>query len=151
MPTQTEFASKAFDQVYESFRTAAESAFQMQQELFRQWTSAVPGFPKGPVPWGESAAQFQKQWAKTVRELTSKYVEMWEKQYKEGLQALEEAFALPEAKDPEELREKVLELWQKNFNCLKELAQAQIRNFQATIEKFMGGTHCELPPEDDPS
>jgi len=137
MSTQTEFASKAFDQVYESFRTTAESALQMQQELFRQWTAAMPGFPKGQAPWTESATQFHKQWTKNLRELTSKYVEMWDKQYKNGLQALEEAFELPESKDPEDLREKVLELWQKNFKCLKELAEAQVRNFQATIEKFM--------------
>jgi flagellar motor component MotA len=137
MSTQTEFASKAFDQVYESFRTAAESALQMQQELFRQWTAAMPGFPKGQGPWTETGALFHKQWTKNLRELTSKYVEMWEKQYKDGLQALEEAFELPETKDPEELRQKVLELWQKNFNCLKELAQAQLRNFQAAIEQFM--------------
>src|SRR5262249_26134615 len=43
MTAQTEFVSKAFDDMFENFRKATESTLQMQQDLFRQWTA---GFPK---------------------------------------------------------------------------------------------------------
>ena len=62
-----------------------------------------------------------------MTELTRKYVELWERHYKAGVESLEEALQLPEAKDPEELQQKLTELWRKSFESLKELAQAQVR------------------------
>jgi hypothetical protein len=136
MTVQTEFATKTFDQVFDCFRKATESTLQVQQDLFRQWTSSWPGFPKVlPVP--EQCQQFPKQWTQATAELTRKYMEIWDRQYKAGVEALEGAFKLGEAKDPVELRQKVMDLWQKSFACLKELAETQARNFQTAIEKWM--------------
>jgi hypothetical protein len=136
MATQTEFVGKAFDQVYESFRGAAESTLQMQQELFKQWTGAWSIFPTVQSPWNEQVQKFQKDWTQATGEMTRKYLEAWERQYKTGVESLEGVFKLTQTKDPAEVRQKVLELWQKSFDCLKELAQAQMDNFQAAAEKW---------------
>jgi hypothetical protein len=137
MTAQAEFVGQAFDQVFESFKKATESTLQMQHDLFRQWTALWPGFPKTPPSWAEQAQKFHKDWSQAMTELVQKYQQAWDRQYKAGMQTLEEAFRLAEAKDPEELRKKTVELWQKSFDCLKELAQAQVRDFQTAIEKWM--------------
>jgi hypothetical protein len=137
MTGQTEFASKAFDQVFDCFRKATESTLQVQQDLFRQWTASWPGFPKVQFPLVEQFQQFQKEWTQATADLTRKYLEVWERQYQAGVESLHGAFRAGEAKDPAEFRQKMMELWQKSFNCLKELAEAQMRNAQSAVEKWM--------------
>jgi DNA anti-recombination protein RmuC len=135
MTVQTEFMGKTFDQIFESFRTATESTVQMQKDMLRKWTALWPGFPKTPTNGADKVQQFQKEWPQVMAELTRKYIETWEQHYKAGVEALEEAFHLPEAKDPEELRQKLTDLWHKSFESLRQLAEAQIRNFQGVVDK----------------
>ena len=137
MVVQTEFFGKIFDQAFEGFRKAAESTLHLQQETFRQWVSFWPGFPKPQAEWAARVQKFQKEWAQTVAEMTRKYQEAWDTQYKASLALLTDAFKIAEAKEPEELRKKTEELWKKTFDCVKELAQAQMQNFQATSEKWI--------------
>jgi len=131
-----EFASKGFDQVFEHFRKATESTLQLQQDLFRQWTACWPAFPKLQTSVPEQIPKFQKEWTQATAELTRKYAETWQRQYKEGVESLKQAFQVATVKDPKEFRQQMLELWQKSFDSLKELAQAQLGNFQTTVEKW---------------
>jgi hypothetical protein len=133
---QAEFVTKAFDRVFDTFREATDLTLKVQQDLFHKWTTSWPGFPKVQPAWAEKVQQFQKEWTEATTELTRKYMEMSDRQYKVGVQSLEGAFRVAEAKEPAEVREKVMELWQKSFECLKEVAQAQIQNFQAAAEKW---------------
>src|SRR5208282_2750767 len=137
MSVQMECVGKTFDQVFENFQTAMESTLQVQKDLLRKWTALWPGIPKIPPEGVERFQQFQKEWPRAMAELTRKYVEVWERQCKAGLETLEEAFQLPGAKDPEELRQKLTQMWRKSFESLKELAEAQVRNFQVTVERFV--------------
>jgi hypothetical protein len=125
-----------FDQVFDNVRKATETSLQMQQDLFRQWTGCWPGFAKPQVPWPEQVQKFQKEWPQMMTEMMGKYRESIERQYKAGLKSLEEAFHVSEAKDPEELRKKTQELWRKTFECLHELAEAQVRDFEMAVEKW---------------
>jgi hypothetical protein len=136
MTAQAEFIGKTFDQVFEGFRKAGESTLQMQQEFFRQWAVAWPGFVKPQFPWVEQAQKFHKEWAEVVAELTKRCQESWDRQYKAGMQAFEQTFKLAEARDVGELRQKSIELWRKSFDWLKELAEAQMKDFQAAVEKW---------------
>jgi hypothetical protein len=136
MTVQAEFVGKAFEQVFEGFRKAGESTLHLQQEMLRQWAFPWPGFGKPQLPWVEQAQKFQKEWAGVVAELTRRCQESWEKQFKAGMHAFEQTFKLAEAKDVAELRQKTLELWRKSFEWLKELAEAQVKDFQAAVEKW---------------
>jgi hypothetical protein len=137
MSVQTEFVTSAFDQVFENFRKATESTLQVQQELFRRWASFTPPFPKIEPSWAEQFQKFHKEWTQATAELTRKYLETLDHQYKAGVDSLGSAFQLGEIQDPAELRQKMLELWHKGLDCLKELAEAQMRSFQAGIDKWL--------------
>ena len=53
------------------------------------------------------------------------------------MKALEEAFQLGEAKDTDELRKKTEELWHKSFDTLKEVTEAQMKDFQEAVTKWI--------------
>jgi hypothetical protein len=125
-----------FERVYENLRTATEANIHLQQELFEKWTSFWLGAPGLPVGKTEQFPKVQKKFAEFAAEIIKKQHETWLAQFNAGLKNIEEAFHLPEAKDPEELRTKTIELWQKSFQCLRETYEAQVRDFQATVTKW---------------
>ncbi len=122
-----------FEQVFENLRKATEASIQMQQDLFKKWASLWPGMP---TVGGEPLSKFQKKWAEAVGELAKKQRETLETQFSAGLRNIEEAFHLPQAKDPEELRARAIELWQKSFECLRQFTEAQVRDFQSAVVKW---------------
>jgi hypothetical protein len=125
-----------YEKVFENLRKATEATVQAQQEMFRKWVGLWPGVPASPYAWGEQFQKIQKKWNQTVAELVKKQRESLEAQFSAGLKNIEESFRLAEAKDPEEFRAKTLELWSKSFDYLRQTAEAQLREFQAAIEKW---------------
>ena len=125
-----------FELVFESLKRATETTIQMQQEAFRKWATLWPGLPAVPGTFAEQAQKFQKKWAEFYEELLKKQRETLEAQFSAGLRNIEEAFRLADAKNPEELRTKTIELWQKSFECIRQLYDAQVRDFQAAVAKW---------------
>jgi len=124
-----------FDQVFDSLRKVSDSVITTQQDMFKKWISLWPGAgAKPPVPG--DVVKFQKQWVEVAGELLKKQRESLEAQFSTGLQNIEEAFHLPDAKNAEELRAKTIELWRKTFDCLKQTSEAQSRDFQAAVAKW---------------
>jgi hypothetical protein len=128
------------DQVFDNFRKASESTLQMQQELFKQWTSQWSGAaptPAGtPAALAEQAHSFQKRWLETVTELMNKHRESLDAQYKAGIKAIEESFKVAEAKTPDDYRRLTEDLWRKGFESLKSSTESQIRDFQSAVQKW---------------
>jgi hypothetical protein len=124
-----------FEKVFENLRKAAEANVQAQQEMFQKWVSMWPGVPSS-YAWGEKFQKVQKKWNQIVAEQVKKQREMLDEQFSAGLRNIEESFRLAEAKDPEEFRAKTLELWSKSFDYLRQTAEAQLREFQAAMEKW---------------
>jgi ribosome-associated toxin RatA of RatAB toxin-antitoxin module len=134
------------DQVFDNFRKASETTMQMQQELFKQWTSqwataapTLPGVPTDPAAWGQQLQTFQKRWLETLTEMMNKHRESLDAQYKAGIRAIEESFRVNEAKTPDDYRRMTEELWRKGFESLKSSTEAQVRDFQAAAQKW-----CDL-------
>jgi hypothetical protein len=128
-----------FEPVFENLRKATEATIQMQQDLFKKWVNfwpGVPGIPTIPAVGAEPFIKFQKKWTEFIGEIVKKQRETLEAQFSAGLKNIEEAFKLADAKDPEELRTKTIELWQKSFECIRQLYDAQVRDFQAAVAKW---------------
>jgi len=124
-----------FEQAFDTLRQATDSTLQLQQDMFRKWSSQWPGAPAVPPVWTEKFQKFQKNWQEVVAELLKKNHETLEAHFKSGLKNIEEAAQLGKIKDPEEFRAKLIELWHKSFDYLSQVSQTQLRNSQAFLEK----------------
>jgi hypothetical protein len=80
--------------------------------------------------------QFQKKSAEAFGDLLKRQRDMIGANYKAGLKNIEKAFQIGEAKTPEEMRTRSIELWQNCFEDLGKVCEAQLRGFEAVIEKW---------------
>ncbi len=131
-----------FDQVLESLRNATNSTIQLQQEMFREWFqqwSQVAGIPTPGTmltsAWADQVQNFRKKWSETITEMLNKHRETLDSQYRAGIQTIEDAVRVGEAKDPAQFRKLTEELWRSSYDCLKTAMEAQLRDFQAAAEK----------------
>jgi len=137
-----------FDQVLENFRKATESTVQFQQQLFRQWSQPWGQMPGFPWPTGmvgmpqvgagltDQADTVRRKWAEGVTDTLNKHRETLDTQYRAGIRAIEDAFRLGDAKDPEQARRLAEELWKRCFDCLKTVIETQTRDAQVAAEKW---------------
>jgi len=124
-----------FDQVFNSLRKVSDSVIEMQQEMIKKWIGLWPGAAAFP-PVNTDPVKIRTKWMEVTTELIKKQRETLEAQFSAGVQNIEEAFHLPDAKDAEEMRAKTVELWKKTFDCLKQTYEAQSRDFQAAVAKW---------------
>lgn len=136
MSTQAE-VSNVFEQVFDSFRKTADASLKMQQDMLRQWSAQWPGFSQPQASWVEQVQKFQKGWSANVVELMRKNRETLDTQHKASIQALEDAFDVAQSKDPEEFRKRAEELCRKSIDCVKEISETQMREFQAAMTKWV--------------
>ncbi len=123
------------DEVFDNLRKATDGTIEFQQELFRRWSFPWPNTAPAPSDWAEDVLKFQKKWNETMVELLKKHHESLESQFQTGLGHIEDACALPAAKDPAEFRSKLVELWTKSFECLRAVSETQMKDFQTAMSK----------------
>jgi hypothetical protein len=138
MATQTESVTSVFEQAFDSLRKAAEANLELQQELFRQWGANWPGFPQPQNAWVEKAQKFQKEWAKTVKELLTKHREILDEQYQLALDSLEEAFRVAQSSDPQDFAKKCEALCKKSLEVMRDAGELQVKESQDALNKWIG-------------
>ena len=144
--------NKVFDQVIESFRKTAETALQAQKDFYQQWQNTWPDMAQPQPPWLEQILKFQRTWADTVVELAHKHRQALDRQHQIGIEALEQAFRVAGSDDPEEFRKRAEALCRSNLDALKEISEAQIREFQnATTKWFEFFTNTASQKDSEPA
>ena len=138
MATQTQSISSVFEQAFDSVRKTAEANVEMQQELFRQWGANWPGFPQPQNAWVERVQKYQKEWAKTVKELLSKHREIMDEQYRLALESLDEAFRVVQSADPQEYAKRCEALCKKSLEVMREAGELQVKESQDALSKWIG-------------
>ena len=103
-------------------------------KLTQQWP---PGFGLSipTASWPEQAHIAQKKLSETITDLLNKHRETLDTQYRAGIRAIEDAFRVGEAKDPEQFRKLTEELWRQSYECLKNLVESQMRDIQTLMQK----------------
>jgi hypothetical protein len=137
MPTQTESVTNVFEQAFDSLRKTAEANLEMQQELFRQWGANWPGVPQPQNAWVERAQKFQKEWAKTVKDVLSKHREILDEQYRLALESLDEAFRVAQSSDPQEYAKRCETLCKKSLELMRDAGELQVKEAQEAISKWV--------------
>ncbi len=134
--TETLTASPVFEEVFQNIRKAAEANLKMQQEIYSQWASMWPGMPTPQTAWLNQMQGFRKQWVDTISSLARKHRDVVERQYQAAIESLDAALSISDASTPEEFRRRSEQLCRKTLDCMKEMTESQIREFQEAITKW---------------
>lgn len=127
-----------FEQVVTSLRQATEATAQMQQEMFKTLFKLWPGVSApGQTPGGEQLQSFGKQLAEATQEAIKRQRELADAQFKAGMQIIETSFKMGEVKNPDELRARTIDLWRQCFESLRGAYEAQAREFQSGMQKWI--------------
>jgi hypothetical protein len=127
-----------FDQLFESFRKASESSLQAQQALFKQWAQQLPlASSSGAGAAGPRISEFQRRLAESMTETLNRHREVLDSTYRSGIQLIEQAFRVTDAKSPEDYRRVIEDLWRKLSDTFKEQSEVQVRELQKTAERWM--------------
>jgi hypothetical protein len=128
-----------FDPVLECLFKATDSTLsnlQVQREMFTKRANLWWDLPVMQPNWVEVAQKVQERWAAAIGELAREQRTALEEQFQIGRRSLESAFQPGEAKEVEELRKKSLELWQQSFDCLRQMCEAQVCDFQNAVRTW---------------
>ena len=132
----TETKTSIYEDVFKNFRKAAESNIKMQQEMFRHWGALWPGFPTPQAAWLDKVRDFQRQWDHTVSDLVREHRDVLNRQYQAAMESLEEALRASESSNPAELRERTEQFYRKSLDCVREISEAQMKEFQDAVNKW---------------
>jgi hypothetical protein len=135
MVKETETGSKVLEDVFQNIRKAAESGLKMQQEIFQQWSHLWPiSVPQSM--WIDKVRDFQKQWSNTVSDLTRRHRDVMDKQYQAAVESLDAALRVAESTNPEEYRRRSEQVCRKTLDCMREISETQLHEFQDAITKW---------------
>lgn len=132
----TETKSPVFEEIFTNISKAAEANLKMQQELFRQWTSMWPGMPAPQAVWIDKVRDFQRQWTQAVSDVARRHRETVDRQYQAALENLDAALRVTESTNPEEYRRRAEQLCRKSIDCMREMSETQIKEYQDTMTKW---------------
>lgn len=125
-----------FEEVFQNIRKAAEANLSMQQEVLSQWSAMWPGVP---APQSALMTQLQKvraKWVDAVAHVARKHQNVIDRQYKAALESLDAALSVTDASTPEEFRRRSEQLARKSLDCVREIAETQVEEFQNAVTKF---------------
>jgi hypothetical protein len=128
--------SPVFEEIFQNIRKAAEANLKMQQEVLSQWSVLWPGMPIPQSAWMNQLQGFRKQWLETVSGLARKHREVIDRQYEAAIESLDAALHMSDASTPEELRRRTEHLCRKTLDCVREVTETQIHEFQDAVTKW---------------
>jgi hypothetical protein len=131
-----------FDQLFEGFRKASESSLEAQQEMFKQWVLQLPAAPLNAARVsGDKSVAFQKRWTEVATEALNRHRELLDATYKSGIELIEQAIHVTDAKSPDDFRRLLDELWRKLSDIVKERSESHFRELQKFTDRWLEMIH----------
>src|SRR5271157_640977 len=141
------------DMILENYSKAVESTLRLQQEILRNWTMqwSTFGTPVFGLPltgtstsasetpaaaWLEQLSTAQRKWAEAIADVLKRHQETLDEQYRAGIRAIDDAFRVGEARDPEQFHRLSEELWRQNCEVLKTAVASQMHDLQSVMQKW---------------
>ncbi len=132
-----------FEQIFDEYRKAVDSSFNMQREMYRQWMNGWPVKPPDvtkAVDRGEvkdEIRSYQKKWSQTLAEAMETHREALTQQYKSGIDAIASAYRMTEARTPEEYWRLTQEFWRKSIDSYKTTFEAQSKYVESLAHMWL--------------
>jgi hypothetical protein len=135
-----------WDQLFEGFRRASESSFQLQQDLLK--SMGQPWSPAGGMSGsGDPTRGVQRRWLEMTIDMLNKQREATDAAYKAGIQALDETFRVSESKSPEDYRRSAEELWHKLFEVFRSVYERELQELQKFANVSFDAAQAQAQPQ----
>jgi hypothetical protein len=128
--------SPVLEEMFQNVRKVAEANLKLQQDILSQATVMWPGIPTPQTAWLTQMQQFRGKLVDTISALARKHGEAVDRQYKAAIESLDAALGVTDATTPEEFRRKSEQLCRKAMDCVREVTESQVREFQEAIGKW---------------
>ena len=131
-----------FEQIFDQYRKAVESSFEMQQEMYRQWMNGLPVKPSDIAATADNGEfkqrihTYQQRWNQTLSDTLEQHRKLLHEQYQQGIEAIASAFRTTEAKTPEEFWRLTQEFWRKSIDSFKTAFEAQSHYVQGLAKMW---------------
>ena len=137
-----------FEQMMDGLRKASEASMSAQQETLKQWTQQ---WPTTPLTSSQDAAEgnraLQKRWVQSATETMTRQRELVDSACRAGIQIVEQAGQLVEAKSTEEFRHQLEELWRKTLEVMKAQSEAQLEHMMKLSQLWVQPPQGIQPPQ----
>ena len=141
------------DKILENYSKAVESTLKLQQEMLRNWTMQLSPFgtqafelpmtgrstsasATPAAAWLEQLSAAQRKCVEAVADMLKRHQETLDEEYRAGIRAIDDAFRVGEAKNPEQFQRLSEELWRRNCEILKTAVASQMHDVQSVMQKW---------------
>src|SRR5271166_6507974 len=101
--------------------------------------SATPAASASATPaaaWLEQLSTAQRKCAEAVADMLKRHQETLDEEFRAGIRAIDDAFRVGEAKNPEQFQRMSEELWRRNCEILKTAVASQMHDVQSVMQKW---------------
>ena len=101
--------------------------------------SATPAASATETPataWLEQLSTAQRKCAEAVADMLKRHQETLDEEYRAGIRAIDDAFRVAEARNPEQFQRLSEELWRRNCEVLKTAVASQMHDVQSVMQKW---------------
>ena len=101
--------------------------------------SATPAASASATPaaaWLEQLSAAQRKCAEAVADMLKRHQETLDEEYRAGIRAIDDAFRVGEARNPEQFQRLSEELWRRNCEVLKTAVASQMHDVQSVMQKW---------------
>ncbi|MGB0069504.1 MAG: hypothetical protein WBQ11_15895 [Isosphaeraceae bacterium] len=99
-------------------------------------TPAASATEKPAAAWLEQLSTAQRKCAEAVADMLKRHQETLDEEYRAGIRAIDDAFRVGEARNPEQFQRLSEELWRRNCEVLTTAVASQMHDVQSVMQKW---------------
>src|SRR5271166_2252431 len=99
-------------------------------------TPAASATETPAAAWLEQLSTAQRKSAEAVADMLKRHQETLDEEFRAGIRAIDDAFRVGEAKNPEQFQRMSEELWRRNCEILKTAVASQVHDVQSVMQKW---------------
>ncbi len=123
-------------QVFELPMTGTSTSASATPAASASATSAASATETPAAAWLEQLSTAQRKCVEAVADMLKRHRETLDEEYRAGIRAIDDAFRLGEARNPEQFQRLSEELWRRNCEVLKTAVASQMHDVQSVMQKW---------------
>ena len=135
------FGTQVFEPPLTGTSTGDREGSRVQQDQTQAFAPPLTGTSTSAsatpaAAWLEQLSAAQRKCAEAVADMLKRHQETLDEEYRAGIRAIDDAFRVGEARNPEQFQRLSEELWRRNCEVLKTAVASQMHDVQSVMQKW---------------